>query len=62
MIVQVQRKLTFSEGILVEFSRGFALMKAVHEYLPEDVRLDYIKLAEFLDPQCVKSIYVSHIK
>ena len=64
MIIQVQKKLIFSEGILEEFSRGFALMEALHEYLPEGVRLDYIELAEFLvpSPSHIKSINVSHIK
>ena len=51
--------LTFSKEVLTEFSKGFALLKALK--LPEGVCFDYVQLAEFLDPLEIKTLYISYI-
>lgn len=51
--------MKFSSEVLEEFCKGFALLNALN--LPETVCFDYLKLAEFLDPTKVKTLYISHV-
>jgi len=57
--LQVQSRVTFSDKVIKEFTKGIKLMEALG--IPGRFRLNSSTLVEFLNPQFVKTLRFSHI-